>query len=91
MFSIRVELHNATWSDYIKLAEGLRAYGIVDTVLGNDGIRYKLPPAEYHYDGNRALAQVQESARMAGASTGRQHAVVSHEVSRMLWAGLQRA
>jgi len=46
LFFVRIELHNATASDYDKLHELMR----IDynrSVLGHDGTRYKLPTAEY--------------------------------------------
>jgi hypothetical protein len=88
MFSIRVELHYASREDYVTLAESLGRVGIVDTVVGDNGVRYKLPPAEYSYVGNATLNQVFEAARTAANSTGRTYAVVANEVLRRTWIGL---
>jgi hypothetical protein len=91
MFSIRVELHNANWSDYVKLAESLSRVGITDIITADNGVRYKLPPAEYNYVGNSTLDRVYEAAKTAAASTGRTYAVVANEATRRMWVGLDKA
>lgn len=52
-FMIRVELHNARLAaQYERLHALLAAQGIVNEIVADNGQRYQLPPAEYHYSGN---------------------------------------
>lgn len=88
MFSIRVELHGATGSDYNSLAEHLRQRGIVDVITDDNGLRYKLPPAEYNYVGNATLEQVFASVEGAAKLVGRAYAIIANEAVRRRWTGL---
>lgn len=91
MFSIRVELHGASSSDYEALATSLASINVVDTIVGDNGIRYKLPPAEYNYVGQATMEQVHEAIRAATSTVGRPYAVVTNEVRQRIWVGLDRA
>ena len=55
---IRVVLHDATWDEYTKLYEKLAALGIYDVITASNGAVYKMPPAEYYFDGNKTKAEV---------------------------------
>lgn len=91
MCMIRVELHGASWADYTNLAAYLKNYGIVDVIEGSDRQRYKLPPAEYHYDGPKTLEQVYADTVTCTTMVGRTHAIVASEITRCKWVGLQYA
>lgn len=88
MFTIRVELHEAAWKDYVALAESLRRGGIVDTIVGDNNVRYKLPPAEYNYVGNASLEDVFSVTKASANATGRRNAVIVNEVLQRKWVGL---
>lgn len=88
--TVRVELHNATWQNYVDLAEDLAGSGIVDEITGSDRITYKLPPAEYNYEGSANADAVLNTAREAADRTGRTNAVLVSESTRRTWIGLQR-
>ena len=49
-FSLRIELHKATWEDYDKLHAALSHHSIMHTVPSNQGPR-QLPTGTYWYDG----------------------------------------
>jgi hypothetical protein len=90
-FSIRVELHSATSSDYVALAEHLRQRGIVDLITDENGVTYKLPPAEYNYVGDATLEQVFASVESAAKLTLRNYEIVASEAVRRRWIGLPLA
>lgn len=50
-FSIRVVMRGATWAQYTQLANNLAKVGIVDEITADNGVRYKLPDAEYVFAG----------------------------------------
>lgn len=87
-FIIRVELHSATSKHYDELAKNLAAIGIVDTIRGNDGRRYKLPPAEYNYEGAVTLQQVYNSVTGVASKVIANYAVLVTESNGCKWAGL---
>ncbi len=89
MYNVRIVLHDATWSDYTNMAEQLSRSGIVDVIKGGNGVRYKLPDAEYHYEGRATIDQVFEASKAAAAATRRRYAVFIAEVSQCKWIGLQ--
>ena len=47
-FATRIELHDATYHDYLQLHGFMRQEGFTTTIQGDDGVVYQLPPAEYH-------------------------------------------
>lgn len=91
MYSIRVELHGATWTDYTNLAAYLSNRGIVDVITGNDGLTRKMSPGEYNYDGPRAFDEVYDAAKWCADLTGKPYAVTMSEVTRWKWIGLKSA
>lgn len=88
-FSIRVELHRATWNDYVKLAGLLAAHAVVDTIRGDNGVVYKLPPAEYNFEGNATAEQVRQAVAATAAKVVPSYAVVVSEATKRVWVGLQ--
>lgn len=89
-FTVRVELHGATWDDYAALYEQLAAYGITDVIASNEGIAYRMPPAEYNYEGLATRDQVLDAAKACAASVVRSYAVLVTEATARLWHGLER-
>jgi hypothetical protein len=87
-FSIRVELHQATWQDYENLANDLLRQGITRTITADNGGTYHLPPAEYNYQGNATIDAVLNAASASAQKTGRRHAVFVTEASQRKWVGL---
>jgi len=90
-YTIRIELHDATWDDYEEMYKYLAAQGIADIVTSDDGARYKMPPAEYNYDGNATRAQVLEIAKASAGKVVRSYAVLVTESNGRTWHGLAKA
>ena len=90
-FTIRVELHEATWDHYAQLARNLASIGVVDEITGSDGVTYKLPPAEYVYSGNTDANSVLDAVKAVAARTGRNYAVFVTEAVRSAWVGMSKA
>jgi hypothetical protein len=90
-FTIRVELHNATWQNYVDLAKHMAAQGMVDIIKADNGTRYKMPPAEYNYEGQATLKQVMDAVKSCAARVVNSYAVLVTESNGRLWDGLPRA
>lgn len=88
-FTVRVELHQAAWTDYEALHAAIEARGFSRQITSDDGKAYQLPLAEYNGSGTFTSAQIRDIARAAADTTGKKSAVlVSESVSRA-WAGLE--
>ena len=68
-FTIRVELHDEQSSDYDKLHKAMEGKGFTRTIKV-DGGTYRMPNAEYNFDGEATKEQVREKA-VAAAKTVR--------------------
>lgn len=90
-YTIRVELHDASAADYKELAKQLAARGITDIIKNGDGERYKLPPAEYNYEGTATRAAVMDMAKAAAQGVVKSFAVLVTESNGRTWHGLERA
>jgi hypothetical protein len=89
-YTIRIELHNASWDEYEAMYEHLEAQGITDIITSNDGARYKMPPAEYSYMGNATRAQVLDMAKASAAKVVHSYAVLVTESAGRTWHGLEK-
>jgi hypothetical protein len=89
-FTVRVELHNATWADYEMLHAAMEAKGFSRQITSDDGNTYQLPLAEYNGSGNLDSSRVRDIACDAANSTGKGNAVLVSEAPTRAWAGLQR-
>lgn len=90
-FTIRVVLHDATWEHYVDLEAKLAQLGIVDEISAGNGKRYKMPPAEYTYEGDSTYQQVQTAVEEIAGSLGVKFAVMTNEVINRSWRGLDPA
>lgn len=88
-FTIRIELHDATWDDYVTMYEHLAGFGITDIITSDDGVQYKMPPAEYNYEGNTTRSQVLETAKQCAARVVKSYAVLVTESAGRTWHGLE--
>lgn len=79
-FITRVELHDASVSDYEKLHAEMEARGFSRNVKGEDGIIYQLPTAEYVYICSEKVEKVRNKAARAAASTGKTYSVVANQI-----------
>jgi len=88
-YTIRVELHNATWQNYADLAKDLAAKGITDLITASDGVTYKMSPAEYNYEGDATTETVLNSVKASANKTGCSSAVFVTQANQRMWNGLQ--
>jgi hypothetical protein len=90
-FITRVELHDATYQDYVKLHGYMGQEGFTTTIRGDDGGTYQLPPAEYHLAASCTVAQARDKASAAAQKTNKKFAVIASEYTSAAWVGLARA
>jgi hypothetical protein len=88
-FTVRVELHQAEWSDYDQLHAAMEQKGFSRLIAADSGSTYHLPWAEYNGVASLTSMQVLEMARAAAGSTGKRNAVLVTEASSRAWAGLE--
>ncbi|MDU4241112.1 MAG: hypothetical protein E7I21_10980 [Limosilactobacillus fermentum] len=89
-YTIRIELHGATWDDYEEMYRHLAAQGITDIIASDNGVSYKMPPAEYSYEGNATRTQVLEMAKSSASKVVASYAVLVTESSGRTWHGLDK-
>jgi len=87
-FTVRVELHNANSEHYAQLHKKMAAQGFSD-IISADGRRYRLPPAEYNFDGNATRDQILQKAKVAAGSVITKFAVLVTESNGRTWEGLE--
>ena len=90
-FITRVELHDATYQDYVKLHGFMGLEGFTNTIRGDDGGVYQLPPAEYHLVANCTASQARDKASAAAQKTLKKFAVIASEYTAAAWVGLAKA
>jgi hypothetical protein len=88
-FTTRVELHNASESDYESLHQSMEGEGFSRFIQSSEGKWYHLPPAEYNRDAAMTIEAVRESAKRAAATTGRSCSVLVSEATGRAWSGLR--
>jgi hypothetical protein len=89
-FTVRVELHNADWDDYVSLHKKMAGQGLTDTIDVTNG-KVKMPPAEYNYEGNATKEDVLAKAKAAASSVVTSYAVLVTESAGRTWHGLDQA
>jgi hypothetical protein len=88
-FTVRVELHQATYADYEALHAAMEGQGFSRLITADNGQTYHMPWAEYNGSGNLSSTQVRDIARSAANTTGKNNAIfVTESVSRA-WIGLE--
>ena len=87
-FTVRVELHYASETDYEKLHAAMARQGFSRQIVGKDGRTYHLPTAEYSVRGNYTGDYVRQAAATAAASTGKKYAVLVTSGDSVSWQGL---
>jgi hypothetical protein len=89
-FMTRVELHDATYNDYLQLQGFMRQEGFTQTIRGDDDIVYQLPPAEYHVEAPWTAVQARDVASRAAQRTQKTFAVLTAEYNAAAWRGLNK-
>lgn len=90
-FSVRVELHGASWDDYEVLHAEMADRGFSREITGSSGRSYQLPTAEYVIQENWDLETVRTLAAQAAEVTGRKFGVFVTQYSLSGWVGLTYA
>jgi hypothetical protein len=88
-YTIRVELHEGTWQDYVELGKCMAAQDMVDVITDGNGKRYKMPPAEYNYDGPAPREQVLAMAESCATRVVKSFGVLVTESNGRTWYGLR--
>ena len=70
-FTTRVELHDADGADYEALHEYMLAAKFYRTIVGSDGVKYKMPTAEYDSVFDLTASQVCDLAQATASKTGK--------------------
>jgi hypothetical protein len=91
MFLIRVELHDAKYTDYETLHSEMAQRSFSRKVTSSDGTVYHLPTAEYYYNGTGTSDQVLNSAKAAANATGKTSGVIVADATQLKWNGLTKA
>lgn len=84
-FNVRVVLHDATWDEYELLHERMAAIGFFREVVGDSGLRYKLPDAEYHGFSRLPYERLRDVIQYTADGVKPPAIVVVSEVVRMAW------
>src|SRR5690349_20426124 len=87
-FTVRVELHNAQWSDYDQLHAAMEQKGFLRQITSDDGKTYQMPWAEYNGTAKLTSSQVRDIAKSAADTTGKQNSVFVTEAVTRAWIGL---
>jgi hypothetical protein len=88
-FSVRVELHAASYADYEKLHASMERRGFSRLIKSDEGKTYHLPTAEYDAGGDVTCQQVLEYAKAAAAETGKSFEIFVTESAGRVWFGLK--
>ena len=90
-FTVRIELHDAHWTDYNTLHAAMERQGFSRLIKGDDGHTYQLPWAEYDAAANLTSMQVLALAQSAANTTGKKNSVLVTEAKYRAWSGLSLA
>lgn len=90
-FTVRIELHNASPEDYARLHESMAMNGFNREILSGEGVRFKLPNAEYAFEGELALKEMLEKAKLGARPLGIKFTVLVTESKGRVWYGLEKA
>ena len=75
-FTVRMVLHdNATWEDYEKLHQEMANRQLVDVITSDQGVTYRLPPAEYYGTGEVTIERCRQIAAEAARAVGKPYSV----------------
>jgi hypothetical protein len=87
-YTVRIELHNASYLDYENLHAEMGRRGFSQTIRGDNGRLYKLPTAEYDITSSASIDQIRAAGAAAVASTGRTGMVLVSQATARAWQGL---
>lgn len=85
-FTVRVELFDASSTDYADLHAEMTSRGFSDLITSG-GKTYELPPAEYSKSANLTCAEVRTEAKAAADAVDRKSAILV-TMGQRCWTGL---
>jgi hypothetical protein len=90
-FLVRIELHNAIWSDYNALHVAMERAGFSRLIQSDSGKWFRLPTAEYKIVSSDGVVAIRDRARNAANLTGKANAVLAVDYSSSSWIGMSEA
>lgn len=87
-FTIRIRMSGASHADYANLALRLSAVGVRDTIQDEAGAWFRLPPAEYNYEGTATADQVLATVSGVAQTVGKPFQVFVTQAAKRVWRGL---
>jgi hypothetical protein len=88
-FTVRVELHQASLSDYQNLHAAMERQGFSRLITADNGKSFRMPWAEYDGSATLTTQQVRDIARNIANTTGKPNAIFVTEANSRAWIGLQ--
>lgn len=89
-FTVRVELHNATYQDYENLHAAMSRVGFSRQITSDDGKVYNLPTAEYDKTANSTASEICTQVKAVANSTGKSNGVLVTQAGARSWNGLEQ-
>ncbi|WP_431288807.1 type V toxin-antitoxin system endoribonuclease antitoxin GhoS [Roseateles chitinivorans] len=89
-YTVRIELHSATWDHYKKLYEHMARAGFADILTSDDGVKYKMPPGEYNIETSDTREKILASAKACAGRVASKYAVLVTQSAGRSWDGLDR-
>ena len=87
-FLTRVELRDASASDYAALDSRMESLGFSRTIRADDSRTHQLPTGNFVGTGDGTTQQVRDLATQAAAETGKAFGVLVIECEKAAWIGL---
>lgn len=88
----RVELRGSpSAKDYESLHADMEAKGFARTIVGDDGVTYKLPHAEYYADSTLTTSAICNLAVEVAKAVWTKYSVITSEATNSSWVGLDVA
>ncbi|MBD2814238.1 type V toxin-antitoxin system endoribonuclease antitoxin GhoS [Xenorhabdus sp. Flor] len=91
-FTVRVELHNASSSDYENLHEKMERAGFERSITTENGTVYHLPDAEYSISSDKSTDEIRDLAHDTAKKVKSNPAIlVTKSNGTRRWSGLKEA
>ncbi len=87
-FLARIELREASDTDYDPLNTRMASLGFSRTIRADDGRNHELPIGNFVGSGDGTTQQVRDLATQAAAETGKAFGILVVECDRAAWIGL---
>lgn len=87
-FTVRVELHDAEWSDYEALHAAMQRQCFSRLITSDAGQTFHLPWAEYDATADLTSSQILDIAQGVADGTGKRNSILVTEARSRAWRGL---